>query len=72
MVQKAKTNCQTFINNSEIMNEIKKFNERYNNKITFGNKNSIKNKPKRLIHPKMTQNNQSADHNKLTNLKKEK
>ena len=69
VVQKAKTNCQTFINNSEIMNEIKKFNERYNNKITFGNKNSIKNKPKRLIHTKMTQNNQSADHNKLTNLK---
>ena len=55
--------------NSELINELKKFNIRYNNNEFLNDKNLIKNKVKCIKHPKMAKTNQSADHTKLRNFK---
>ena len=50
------------------MNEIKRFNMKYNNKDVTTDKKLIHNRVKKVLQPRMTQNNQSADHKKVKNL----
>ena len=58
--------------NSELINELKRFNIRYNINEFLNDKNLFKNKVKCIKHPKMVKTNQSADHNKLKYFKNSK
>ena len=58
--------------NSELINELKRFNIRYNINEFLNDKNLFKNKVKCIKHPKMDKTNQSADHNKLKYFKNSK
>ncbi len=61
-------NKKKSITNNELMNEIKRFNIKYNNKDVTTDKKLIQNRVKKALQPRMTQNNQSADHKKVKNL----
>ena len=70
-----KKNSQSVTNNNELMKELKNFNLRYNYNYNheygskFGEEKWKQNKTKRIIRKKLSQVNQSADHNKMLNLK---
>ena len=68
-----KKNSQSVTNNNELMKELKTFNLRYNynyeNGAKYGEEKWKQNKTKRIIRKKLSQVNQSADHNKMLNLK---
>ena len=55
--------------NNELMNELKKFNLRYNNNIFLNDSDLIKNKIKKNAYPKSIQINQSAEQNRFNILK---
>ena len=68
-VQKNVNNKKKRIPNIELMNEIKRFNDKYNNNKEFTtDKKFVKNRVKNVLQPRMSLNNQSADHKKMKNL----
>lgn len=72
-----KKNSQSVTNNNELMKELRSFNLKYNYNnnynyeynTKYGEEKWKQNKTKRLIKKKLSQVNQSADHNKMLNLK---
>ena len=66
-----KKNSQSVSNNNELKKELKSFNLKYNYEYNtkYGEEKWKQNKTKRLFKKKLSQVNQSADHNKMLNLK---
>ena len=66
-----KKNSQSVTNNNELKKELKSFNLKYNYEYStrYGEEKLKQNKTKRLIKKKLSQVNQSADHNKMLNIK---
>ena len=70
-VQKNINNKIKRIPNYELMNDIKRFNNRYNNKEFATDKKFKQNRVKNALQLRISQNNQSADHNKMKKLRYE-
>ena len=66
-----KKNSQSVANNYELNKELKSFNLKYNYDYNtkYGEEKWKQNKTKRIIRKKLSQVNQSADHNKMLKLK---
>ena len=66
-----KKNSQSVTNNNELSKELKSFNLKYNYEYSTkdGEEKWKQNKTKRLIKKKLSQVNQSADHNKMLKIK---
>ena len=67
-IKESQDNNRSRINKNELMNELQKFNLRYNNEEILNDKGLFQKKI-RNAHPRMNKTNQSADHYKAYNLK---